>query len=370
MDSLSQFTLGATIGMIALGRKIGYRKAAVTGGVLGSLPDLDVFYPFDDPVDSFTLHRAATHSLIVQTLAVPVIAEAARLLLKPLREQRGLLYLTVFLCLTTHALLDAMTVYGTRLFWPFWPEPLGLGSIFIIDPLYTLPLLFVVLWGLVAGGAGPRLARAGGIALLLSTGYLAWTATAQEMVTARGERYLKAAGIEPERLLAIPTPFNSFYWRVIAIEGARYHNLYFPVLGEITDESLYSHARLPDDLACVTALPDAQRLAAFSHGYFKVGREAGKIVVSDLRMGLTPDYVFRFAVAEEGAGEGAEKGAEAALAPIPPLRMPTTRSAGDADVQWLLAGIGGETRLRASEAVLVLPPGSVAALEGDGRASC
>ena len=363
MDSLSQFTLGAALGMVTLGRRIGYRKAALTGGLLGSLPDADVFYPFDDPVDSFTLHRSATHSLILQTLATPVIGEGLRLAFKGLKDRRALSYLTVFLILTTHALLDAMTVYGTRLFWPLWPDPLGLGSIFIIDPLYTLPLLVALVWGLIAGGSGARPGRVAAVGLALSTLYLGWTAAAQQAVAARGESYLKAAGMEPERLLAIPTPFNSLYWRVIAVEGGRYHNLYFPVFGGIAAEGLYSHDRLPDELACVTALPEAARLAAFSDGYFKVGRKAGRIVVSDLRMGLTPAYVFRFAVAEEGA--------EGQIAEIPPQRMPVTRNAGDGDLDWLLAGIAGETQVRASESSLALRPMELAASESEGTAeSC
>ena len=50
MDSLTQFALGAGIGVAVLGRRIGPRRAAIAGGLLGSVPDLDVLYPFDDPV--------------------------------------------------------------------------------------------------------------------------------------------------------------------------------------------------------------------------------------------------------------------------------------------------------------------------------
>ena len=72
MDSLTQFLLGAAVSTACLGKTLGPRKAALVGGALGTLPDLDVFIPFDDPVDSFVLHRGATHSLFIQALAAPV----------------------------------------------------------------------------------------------------------------------------------------------------------------------------------------------------------------------------------------------------------------------------------------------------------
>ena len=78
----------------------------------------------------------------MHALATPVIGEGLFRVLKTRRARPGLrrlAYFAVFLCLTTHALLDALTIYGTQLFWPVWKEPIALGSMFIIDPAYTLP---------------------------------------------------------------------------------------------------------------------------------------------------------------------------------------------------------------------------------------
>ncbi|MCB1809635.1 MAG: metal-dependent hydrolase, partial [Candidatus Competibacteraceae bacterium] len=70
MDSLTQVTLGAAVGTAVLGRRIGYR-AALWGGICGTLPDLDVFVPFGDPVADFTYHRSFSHSLLVLTALTP-----------------------------------------------------------------------------------------------------------------------------------------------------------------------------------------------------------------------------------------------------------------------------------------------------------
>ena len=46
-------------------------------------------------------------------------------------------------------LLDLFTIYGTQVFWPFDTTPRAVPILFIIDPLFTLPLLTGVLAALV-----------------------------------------------------------------------------------------------------------------------------------------------------------------------------------------------------------------------------
>jgi inner membrane protein len=87
----------------------------------------------------------------------------------------------MWLALVTHPLLDAMTVYGTQLALPFSNHPYGVGSVFIIDPLYTVPLLVGGMWALVSRGARRGLA-ANAVGLAISTAYLGWTFAAQQHV--------------------------------------------------------------------------------------------------------------------------------------------------------------------------------------------
>ena len=76
MDTVTQIALGAAVGEATLGRKVGWR-APLWGGLCGLLPDLDVLWPFADPVSAFTWHRGYTHALAVLVLAAPVVAWAA-----------------------------------------------------------------------------------------------------------------------------------------------------------------------------------------------------------------------------------------------------------------------------------------------------
>ncbi len=69
MDSLTQIVLGAAVGEIALGRKIGNR-ALVWGAIGGTIPDLDILAnPFLDDMSSLAFHRGITHSIFFSVLA-------------------------------------------------------------------------------------------------------------------------------------------------------------------------------------------------------------------------------------------------------------------------------------------------------------
>jgi inner membrane protein len=337
MDSVTQIVLGAGVAAAVIGPRTGARKAAAIGAVLGTLPDLDVFIPLGDPITDFVQHRGPSHSLIVQALVTPILAEPLVRLVRGLRDHRMATYLAVYLCLATHALLDAMTVYGTRLFWPVMPEPVGLGSVFIIDPLYTLPLLAAFVWALCVRQWTPRIAQVVGAALVLSTAYLGWSAVAQQVAERRGAAALAGLGIAPERALATPTPFNTLFWRVIAVDGDRYLNLYVPLLGGQEAVTAYAHPRGAGLLTCVDSLGKGSDVAAFSKGFFKLWEVDGRVGISDLRMGVTPNYVFQFEVAARDGGR---------LAEVAPVRLPANRSGAEQDVAWLWSGLLGERAVR------------------------
>ena len=117
------------------------RKALVAGAMLGTLPDLDVFIDFGDAVRNFTYHRGFSHSLFVLPGVAVLIWMALRRWWAPVRAAPRPWLIAILLALITHPLLDAHTAYGTQLLWPLAPTPTSWSTLFIIDPLYTLPLL-------------------------------------------------------------------------------------------------------------------------------------------------------------------------------------------------------------------------------------
>lgn len=347
MDSLTQFALGAAISGALLAPKVGPRKAVLIGGLLGTLPDLDVLVPTADDVAAFVDHRGWSHAFFVHLLVMPVIGELLIRLFKGLRECRWRVWATVFLCLATHPVLDTLTVYGTRILLPFTNEPQATGSVFIIDLLYTLPLLVVLVWGLATSRWSKRFQVVTIAMLVISTAYLGQGLVVQQVMQERARTALAAKGIVPDKLLVQTAPFNSVVWRVLAMEDAHYHNAYLSLLDDqtqIKEPVIYTHPRNDSLDACVKDLDAFKRLAWFSRGYYELAQEQGKIIFSDLRMGLTPNHVFTFEIADVSSGSVVE---------IEPRRLEGSRSTAEGDFAWLWQRIKGEPVQRPAEQAMV-----------------
>jgi inner membrane protein len=296
MDSLSQIALGAAVGVAIMGRRTAVWKAALWGAVAGTLPDLDVFIDHGDPVRNMVLHRAETHSLFWLTLfSLPLAALVARLHGAWPIWRRW--WLALWLVLVTHPLLDTMTVYGTQLALPFSDHPFSVSSIFIIDPLYTVPLLLGAGWALAARGNAAGL-RANAVGLVLSTAYLAWGVAAQQHVERIARAALTQQGIAVEQLLVTPAPLNTVLWRVVAMSGAHYYEGFYSLLDAEPTMRFDRFDRGQSLAGELQGLESVRRIAAFSKGFYKLEQSGPQLLISDLRMGQEPGYSFRFAVAE------------------------------------------------------------------------
>ncbi|MFC5698050.1 metal-dependent hydrolase [Pseudomonas sp. GCM10022186] len=299
MDSLTQALLGATIQGAVLGRWQG-RKALLYGALLGTLPDLDVVIRYSDAVDTMTHHRGFSHSLFV----LSALAALLTWLVRRLRPHPGYstrrLFLGLWLVLATHPLLDCFTSYGTQLFWPMLTPPVAWSSIFIIDPLYSLPLLAAVLGGLLFGlrGRAPRLPLA---ALALSSLYLLSTLGGKFMAEQQIAEVLDREGIRPQAIFSTPTPFNTLLWRVIVLDGEDYHE----ALVSWFDHKPPKLERIPRGTELARRLRDSpqhMRLAWFTHGILRYDQIGQVLVVTDLRLGMTGFHPFRFVLAERRDG--------------------------------------------------------------------
>ncbi len=370
MDSLTQMALGAAVGTAVLGRKAGPR-AALWGAAIATLPDLDVFLSFGDPVRDFTFHRAESHALFWMTLVSPALAWLAWRLHRAINQARGIRFrewwLLAWLALVTHALLDAFTVYGTQLLLPFSDFPVGLGTIFIIDPLYTVPLLAGVLAFMYLRRRNPdRALRWNAAGIVASTAYLAWSVAAQLHVTGEVNRSLAATNLADGRVLVTPTAFNTLLWRVVVMDDGAYHEGFRSLFDDAPNVTLQRHASATHLLEGIRDQWHVRRLAWFSKGYYGVQEidrstpvarkspssarqllglvetaeaaealppgSATPVVLTDLRMGQTPWFVFSFVVAERN-GERVDA--------VRPAQVPIQRPPASA-LQWLWQRIWDE----------------------------
>jgi inner membrane protein len=294
VDSLSQIVLGSAIGVAVMGRRTAVWKAALWGGVCGTLPDLDALIDFGDAVRNMTYHRAESHGLFYLTLLSPVMAWiASRVHREPALFKRW--WLALWLALFTHPILDTFTIYGTQVLQPFSEEPYGIGSIFIIDPLYTAPLLVGVVAALSLRKHAGLGANAAGLGV--STLYLAWSVAVQAHVLNVAKESLAASGQPSAKMFATPSPFNTILWRVVVMRENGFDEGFYSLFDRerkirfdrfANDEALYRNLRNEWSVA---------RMAWFTRGFFKMEERDGKAILSDLRMGQEPNYVFTFALA-------------------------------------------------------------------------
>jgi inner membrane protein len=294
MDSLTQLTCGASVGELVLGRKVG-RKAALWGAILGTLPDLDVLIPLGGPVADFVYHRGFSHSLLLLAAATPILAWLiTRIHPSTRRHLRGWMLLT-FLVLQISVLLDLLTVYGTQILWPIDTTPRAWPVLFIIDPLFTLPMLVGLAAVLITRRpVGRRLHRIG---LALSLLYVLWAVGVHEVTDRRVRDELARRGVAYSQLSSTPAPFNTLLFRYVGIRGDRYFETYRSVFDGDTPLSIRHyprHLRLLDGLE---DHPPVAQLRWFTRGMYAAERRGEDIVVKDLRMGSEPNYVFRFKVA-------------------------------------------------------------------------
>lgn len=297
MDSVTQLTFGAALGEAVLGPKVG-RKAMFWGAVLGTLPDLDIFIPLGGPVNDFVYHRGFSHSLFLLALLSPILAWLIVRVHPSTKVYFNRWLLLAFLVLETSVLLDFLTVYGTQILWPFYPTPLAWPIFFIIDPLFTLPFLFGCLAALVLTRKTSLGHRLNTIGLVLSMVYLIWAFGAREFVEQRVKDKLARQNVPYSQLISSPAPFTTFLWRFVGIHHNRYFEAYFSIFDG--DAPLFIN-HYPRNLELIRGLeehPPVAKLRWFTRGYYALAKEGDGIVMTDLRMGSEPDYVFSFKVAQ------------------------------------------------------------------------
>lgn len=294
MDSITQAALGATLAGTVAGKTLG-RPVLLIGAVLGTLPDLDVVIDYGSAVANFTQHRGFSHSLFV---LAPLAMVLAWLLWrwKPQLSLRQWLLLTG-LVLITHPLLDALTTYGTQLFWPIG-RPVAINSIFIIDPLYTLPLLAGCVAFLLRPPA-PVWMLSG---LGLSTLYLGWSLVAQQIITQRVQPALAEAGLESPDLMVQPMPFTTILWRATALEGDRRVEIVTGFLDGDTPLNIQHFPRRLELASAASHLPEARRLEWFTGGFLAYHQAGDRIMATDIRLGLPGAHPFTFVLATETGG--------------------------------------------------------------------
>jgi len=284
LDSLTQIVLGAAIGEAVLGKKIG-NKALLYGAIAGTIPDLDVWIgALTDTITAIEWHRGFSHSLIFCVLLAPVLGWFINKLER--KSDLGWKPWTklFFLGLFTHPLLDVFTSWGTQLFWPLNTR-LALNSIFVIDPLYTVPFLVMTVMVLFYKRQSKTRRRLNTLGLLISTLYLLATLLIKGVVEKRFKQALQDQNIAYTQISTRPAPLSTILWNA---------NIDTPENYLIADYSFFDtqpirfkpYPKQRNTSKDLMVFPNVKRLIAISEGWYIIEKRDGQWYFNDLRFGL------------------------------------------------------------------------------------
>ncbi|MBP6862273.1 MAG: metal-dependent hydrolase [Neisseriaceae bacterium] len=300
MDSVTHLVLSGA-GAAAWVPKTHRRTAVFAGMALGTLPDLDIFLLkllTNDPIRQMVEHRGFSHSLLLMPLVVCLLWWGVKKMPNRVALAPWRWLLALEFALISHLLLDALTGYGTQLWWPFKPHPTMGASIYIIDPLYTLILLVTSLtaWLLRKRASSHTILIVG---LLMSMSYLGFALVAKSLVERAAHLALTPLNLQSAPRFSIPLPFNALLWRVTVLTPEGY------LIGDrsiISDQSPMRFYAYNTDVAALNEVrewPAVQQLYWFNRGFMTTDVVGNSLILKDLRSGLAPYFFFSFVIAEK-----------------------------------------------------------------------
>lgn len=281
MDSLTQIVLGAAVGEAALGKKVG-NKAMLYGAIGGTIPDLDVYIgKFYDTVTALEIHRGFTHSIVFSLVFGFVFGWLISLWEKGAgwKDWSKLMFLT----LITHPLLDAHTTWGTQLFWPL-DLRLAYKNIFVIDPLYTLPFLFFLIWASFLKRESIKRRKLNKLGLIISSSYLVLTLILKGIVHQKFTHALEQQQISYTQIDTRPSPFNSILWTANVDTKDHYLIGYYSFFDSqpVEFKAVRKNHHLIRDLKSNDTI---KRLIKITNGWYTISEKNSSLYFNDLRFG-------------------------------------------------------------------------------------
>lgn len=304
MDSLTQIVLGGAVGEAVLGKKVG-NKAVLWGAIAGTIPDLDTIPgQFMDTVDRLAIHRGFSHSIIFAILLAPLLGFIVNRLHKKSKADLWDWTRLFFWAIFTHPLLDIFTTWGTQLFWPLdWR--IALHSVFVIDPLYTLPFLICLIIVLFLKRRNPFRGKVNRFGLAVSSLYLVWSIIAKQFANQQMVDHFQSLRIPWISYQSRPTLFNTILWTFNVEQEDKFLITYYSFLDADNELIKHEFPKNHDLLRPYRNHPDIEKLIFLTKGYYTIEKTEGGLIMNDLRFGLTEgfdqgkgEFVFRYKIRE------------------------------------------------------------------------
>ncbi len=288
MDSLTHAVLGAALGELLLGKRMGNRALA-WGALAGTLPDLDALVsPLFTTANKLWWHRGPSHSLLVMMVVSYALAPRLAQFWKRDKISKARAGWFVFAVWSTHVLIDCFTVYGTSVGWPLPLNRVAFNHLFIIDLCFTMPLLVALVWlaFLRTKKQLPQRRRLNAWGLGLAAGYALLSVGMKFTVSAGFDADLARRGVTFQRRMEAPTPFNILLWRAVVDRGDEFWVGYRTVFERHSTPVRWTvYPQGKDALAGLTDMCEVKTLRWFTNGWWIARPHAKGAWIGDLRFG-------------------------------------------------------------------------------------
>jgi len=307
MDTITHIVLGACVGEVMAGKKIG-RKAMLIGAVAQSIPDIDIVAGFWlTPASDLLAHRGFTHSILFALLVAPVLAffSAKGFKKSSFPFKKWVLFWCIQILI--HLFIDSFNAYGTGLFEPFSHYRVSFNTIFVADPFFAISLGIVFLMLLFARKDNSKRVKWATTAITISACYLCLCIANKLIVIRHVKTAMQTENISHTRYFTTPTPLNSFLWFVVAEDKSGFNIAHSSVFDKQAKIDFRYYSRNDSLLKVCSHNDDLQHLVRFSKGYYTVEKWHDTLVFNDLRFGqmagwtdTNAHFVFHFFLQQPG----------------------------------------------------------------------
>ena len=290
MDPLSQGVVGVVAAQQTSKRKH-LLIASVLGFFSGMSADLDIFIKSSqDPLFSLEFHRQFTHSILFMPFGGLVCALFFYYLFlqkKDISFKQTYIYST--LGYATHALLDACTTYGTQLFWPFTNDRIAWNTISIIDPLFTLPILFLILFAVIKNNKKYSYVALSWVLIYSSLGFVQ-----KDRSIDAGKKLAQSRGHEIIKIEAKPSFANIIVWKTIYTTQTHYYidavrtGLTTRIIEGVRIKKFSINKSFPWLDKKSQQAKDIERFRWFSNGYIAMSQNKPNQII-DIRYSMLPN---------------------------------------------------------------------------------
>lgn len=284
MDSFTHVLLGAAVGEILAGKKIG-KRAMVVGAAVNSLPDIDfVAGLWMPPSQYFLAHRGFTHSFLFIVIASLLLSWAINNF-SSLKINFRYWSTFFFIQLLTHILLDSLNAYGIGWFEPFSRQRVSYDLLFVADPFFSIWLLIACVALIILPSQSPARLKVAVAGLVLSMAYIGYAVNNKMMINDTVSKSLAQQRIEPVRILITPTPLNCWLWYVVTDVGDGYligYHSVFDRAPSITSQYFSKNDSLLDP---IREKEEPKQLIRLARDFYTVERHRDTLIFHNLRFG-------------------------------------------------------------------------------------